>query len=98
MWEALTGKTLFGGGDAIDVIKRVSTSQVPPLGDLRPDIPAALAEVLHMALARDPADRFASAAEMQRALTSILKGHPEPTDDKALARSDQRGDRPRPHE
>ncbi len=87
LWEALAGKPLFGGGDQLDVIKKVSLAMVPLLRDVRPDIPAALAEVVHTALARNPADRFESAAEMQRALTSILKGHSEPTDDRALSRS-----------
>ena len=87
MWEALAGRLLFGGGDAIEVIKRVSSAQVPSLGDLRQDLPPALVEVVHTSLARSPNDRFESAAEMQRALSSILKGQPEPTDDRALARS-----------
>jgi serine/threonine-protein kinase len=87
LWEALTGKSLFSGADVIEVIKRVSTAMVPPLGDLRPDLPPALAEVVHTALERLPAGRFESAAEMQRALASILRAQSDPADDKALARS-----------
>ena len=87
LWEALTGRRLFGGGDAIDVLKRISSGTVPALRELRSDVPAALAEVVHTALAFAPADRFESAEEMQRALSSILRGQTEPTDDKALARS-----------
>jgi serine/threonine-protein kinase len=87
LWEALAGKQLFGGGDMLETVKRVSTAMVPPLKDLRDDIPAALDTVVHTALARNPADRFESAAEMQRALAAILKGHPDPVDDRTLARS-----------
>jgi eukaryotic-like serine/threonine-protein kinase len=87
LWEALAGKPLFGGGDALEVIKRVSTAMVPPLRDVRNDIPPALAEVIHTALERLPSGRFDSAAEMQRALASILRGQTEPTDDKVLSRS-----------
>jgi serine/threonine-protein kinase len=87
LWEALTGKRLFGGGDAMDVLKRIMAGTVPPLRDLRPDVPLPLAEVVHTALAANPADRFERAEEMQRALASLLKNQTEPTDDKALARS-----------
>jgi hypothetical protein len=42
---------------------------------------------VHTALERLPSGRFDAAAEMQRALASILRGQTEPTDDKILARS-----------
>ena len=87
LWEALTGQRLFGGGDAIDVLKRISAGKVPQVRDVRPNVPAAFAEVVHTALAINPAERFDSAEEMQRALASILRGQTESTDDKSLARS-----------
>src|SRR5579859_5837073 len=74
LWEALAGKPLFGGGDAIEVVKRVQSAMVPPLRDLRPELPPALCEVVHTSLERLPSGRFESAAEMQRALASILRG------------------------
>jgi serine/threonine protein kinase len=87
LWEALTGKRLFAGGDNMDVVKRIIAGKVPALRELRPDTPLPLAEVVSTALAMNPADRFESAEEMQRALASLLKNHTEPTDDKALARA-----------
>lgn len=87
LWEALASRPLFGGGDAIDVLKRIAAHQVPSIRDLRPDLPAAFAEVVHTALAQNPADRFESADEMSRALASVLRSQHEPIDDKALARS-----------
>jgi serine/threonine-protein kinase len=87
LWEALTGQRLFGGGDAIDVLKRISSGKVPQVRDVRPNVPAAFAEVVHTALAINPAERFDSAEEMQRALASILRGQTESTDDKSLARA-----------
>ena len=87
LWEALTGKRLFGGGDAYDTIKRIMANQVPPLREMRADVPLPLAEVVHTALSFDPAHRFERAEEMQRALASLLKNHTEPTDDRALSRS-----------
>jgi serine/threonine protein kinase len=87
LWEALTGQRLFGGGDNMDVVKRIIAGKVPQLRELRADLPLPLAEVVHTALAMNPTDRFESAEEMQRALASLLKNHTEPTDDKALARA-----------
>lgn len=87
LWEALTGKRLFAGADAYEQIKKILANQVPPLREMRPDVPLALAEIVHAALSFDAADRFERAEEMQRALASLTKNHTEPTDDRALARS-----------
>jgi len=87
LWEALTGKRLFGGTDAYEQIKKILANQVPQLRDIRPDVPLPLSEIVHTALSFDPSNRFEHAEEMQRALASLLKNHTEPTDDRALARS-----------
>jgi eukaryotic-like serine/threonine-protein kinase len=87
LWEALAGQPLFYSKDTIETIKKITSGQVPNIKELRKDIPPSLAEVVHGALAHNPADRFDRAEEMQRALGSILKNQPEPYDDTALARS-----------
>ncbi len=86
LWEALTGRRLFGG-DAMEQVKKIMGNQVPPLRDVRPDLPLPLTEIVHTALSFDAADRFERAEEMQRALAALTKNHTEPTDDRALARS-----------
>ena len=60
---------------------------MPNLMAHRDDIPAPLAEVIAGALTKAPEERYESAREMQRALASILRTHPEPTDSEPLARS-----------
>jgi serine/threonine-protein kinase len=87
LWEALAGQPLFASKDTLETIKKITSNEVPNIRELRKDIPPSLAEVVHAALAFNPSDRFERAEEMQRALSSILKNQPEPTDDKALARS-----------
>ena len=47
---------------------------VVPLLDRCPNLPSGLAAVIHKALARDPAQRFASAHEMHRNLLPYAKG------------------------
>lgn len=90
LWESLTQKRLFYGRSLVDTAMMVREGNVPPLGELRDDLPVELCEVVHTALARDPAARFDSAEEMMRALTSILRTHPEPTDTTHLAWSVRR--------
>jgi serine/threonine-protein kinase len=87
LWEALAGRTLFASKDQLETVMRITSNQVPSIRELRPDLPPALAEVVHTALAFNPNDRFERAEEMQRALGALLKNQTEPTDDKALARS-----------
>ena len=50
-------------------------------------MPGALLEIVERALARDPADRFASAQDMRQELANLLRAHPEPTDARQLASS-----------
>jgi serine/threonine-protein kinase len=68
LWEALTGEKLFGGIDLIDTIARLRDTRIPDARELAPEVPARIAEVTAKALERDPARRFASAAEMGDAL------------------------------
>jgi serine/threonine protein kinase len=48
-----------------------------PIGvrDRCPDLPAGLADVVHRAIAREPSDRFAGAAEMRQALLPFARGN-----------------------
>jgi len=67
-YEMLTGARPFMGDSAAAVaLARLSVDPVPPR-TLRHAIPIALDGVVMRALARDPADRFASAEEMRAAL------------------------------
>src|SRR5215468_612860 len=42
LWEALAGERLFHARSDIDVIEGIRRCEVPPLADLRPDVPPAL--------------------------------------------------------
>ena len=87
LWEALAQVRLFAGGKDIDVVRRVKEGYVPPLSEYRPDVPREFLEILSIALDKSPVSRFGSAAEMQRALASLLRTQSEPTDAEPLARS-----------
>jgi len=79
MWELLTGKRLFAGGTDAETLDRVVRCEVPPLTEARPDAPPEVGLILRRALARDPADRYATADEMLADLGRCLLAHPQLT-------------------
>lgn len=85
LWEALAGRRLFDAPTDMQVMFMVHEAKVPPLREVRPDVPEALTAVVHRALAKDPADRFESAHHMSRALIDVLRAAPEPVDARRLA-------------
>jgi eukaryotic-like serine/threonine-protein kinase len=74
LYELLTGEVPFSGDAAVEIAMK-HLSQVPkPPSDLRPDIPHDLDLVVLRALAKDPADRYQSAEEMDADLARVGKG------------------------
>src|SRR5208283_422963 len=64
---ALTGRPPFQGTFGQLLVAHRSEPP-PPLTDFRPDVPADLSAVIARCLAKDPADRFPTAAAVNRAL------------------------------
>ena len=77
LYECLTGVRPFVGDNYNQLLSRILTSRPAPPSRVRPSIPAELEGVVLRALAFDPADRFASAAEMRAALL-CAKDAPSP--------------------
>ena len=71
-WELLTGKRLFQRRTELDMLRAVQMCDVPAIAAVRPTVPAALGVAIETALAASPDDRFASAAELGRALAGWL--------------------------
>ena len=71
MYQLLTGKRAFPSTDVKQVFRDILTTPAPLLKDVRPDLPEALSDVIEHALAKNPADRFASGKEMGVQLTKI---------------------------
>jgi formylglycine-generating enzyme required for sulfatase activity len=72
VYEMIGGTVPFTGPSAQAVLARQITDPAPPLGTLRPGLPQAVIETVHLALAKTPADRFRSAADFARALRGEL--------------------------
>jgi serine/threonine-protein kinase len=64
---ALTGRPPFQGKSIGQLLAAHRCEPSPPVTDLRPDVPADLAAVIARCLAKDPTDRFQSAADLDRA-------------------------------
>jgi len=79
LFEMLVGSPPFAGATAQETIARRFTTPVPDVRELRESVPAASADAVRKALARTPADRFATAAEFLEALkVSRGRAAPEP--------------------
>ena len=72
MWEALTLKRLFRGGNDADTMKQVLALAIQPPSKVNPDVPAELDPIVMRALERDPAKRHATAKEMSDAIEDVL--------------------------
>ncbi len=68
IFEMLTGKVPFGGSGYGEVILKHMTKPAPAARSLVPELPPALDAILFRALAKDPAHRFQSMAELAAAL------------------------------
>lgn len=67
-YELLTGQRPFVGATPYDLAAHVLHMPLTPPSVLEPDIPPAVEQVVLTALARNPAKRYASAAEFAQAL------------------------------
>jgi serine/threonine protein kinase len=75
-WEMFSGRQLFEAEHPVEALHKVTTMPIPPLTDLRPDIPRAVADAVAQALERDPDVRFSTAAAFGNALLNALGNHP----------------------
>jgi serine/threonine-protein kinase len=67
LYECLTGHVPFAG-EIESIVARAMTMTPKPIVELRPEVPRPLAQLVEVALARSPVDRFANGGEFLRAL------------------------------
>jgi len=70
LYEMLAGAPPFSGPSTQAVLARHALDPVPPLRTVRPELPQRLERTVLRALAKTPADRFPTAAELRAALLS----------------------------
>jgi serine/threonine-protein kinase len=84
LWEALAGARLWGDLDDFQIFLKLRSEDIPSPRSVR-EVPEALEAICMRALARTPADRYASGAEMQRALEAWLESQSERVGSRELA-------------
>ena len=72
MFEMLTGQPPFTGTSFFDIAERITTSPRPDPRDWSAPVDEALAGIVMRAMARSPDDRYATPAELSRALGHYL--------------------------
>ena len=76
-YEMLAGTPPFTGPTAFVVLARHSLDPVPALRTTRPAVPGPVAEAIERALAKTPADRFATVGEWREAIGRPAAGGPD---------------------
>ena len=74
VYEMLTGEPPYTGPTAVAVVTRHAVSPIPPIRTIRADASDAIERALIRALAKAPADRFATADEFALALEAHSTG------------------------
>jgi serine/threonine protein kinase len=73
LYYLLTGKPPFPGNTVVEKIGARLTGEPPRVRDARPDTPPGLADVLLKMMARDPAQRYQTPAEVAEALAPFTQ-------------------------
>jgi len=77
LFEMLTGQVPFNAETPVAIGVKHITEPLPSLRALRPEIPPAVEAVVRKAMAKEPAARYQSAAEMKAALDKASSGPAE---------------------
>ncbi len=73
LYQLLAGETPFGGGSVVAVLMATALHDPRPLREVNPSVPQPLAGLVTQLLAKNPADRPASAREVADALDAIAR-------------------------
>jgi len=74
LFELLTGQVPFTGDSPVEIAMKHLAETPPAPSELRPDVPGDVDLVVLRALAKEPADRYQSAAAMDADLETVARG------------------------
>ena len=86
LWESLTLKRLFRGGNDTETMKQVLESVIVPPSQINPDVPDELDPIVMRALEREAEHRYGTAAELAADLEDVLRKHAYPRRNDAIAK------------
>lgn len=73
-WELLAGRRAFPSDlSDYDLMQHVVRGDVPPLAEVRPDLPPQIVQVIHRSLAVDPDQRYPTANQFRTELQAAAK-------------------------
>jgi serine/threonine protein kinase len=75
LYHMLSGKRLFDGGTPVSIVMKQASEQPVPIRELEPTIPDAVGALIDRLLQKNPADRFATADELVRALDGLKQAN-----------------------
>ena len=75
LWEALTLKRLFKGGNDSDTMQQVLEAPILPPSEVNGDVPADFDAIVMRALDRDPSKRYPTAKAMAAEIEEVLRKH-----------------------
>ena len=84
LWETLVGRRMWKHLSASDRMQRAIAGDVEPLRQLVPEVPPRLEQICLKALKPNPADRYATAADLQAELEAYLDHHPPRVSDREI--------------
>ncbi|MCU0866564.1 MAG: serine/threonine-protein kinase [Planctomycetes bacterium] len=76
LYELVTLRPAFAGGSRSELMERIRTQRPASLRAQCPELPEDLAVVIETAMARDPADRYATAEALRSDLQAFLDDRP----------------------
>jgi serine/threonine-protein kinase len=85
LWEVTTDRRLFRAKDDAETLQRIHAADVPDPTALVQGYPPGLWQVIRRALARDPAQRFQTAADFGRALDEFAQSEGRAVNGAALS-------------
>lgn len=86
LWELLSGEKLFQRDTQAATLAAAHDHTIPPLANYRADVDRELEAICHKALAKNPAERFQTGAEMQDAIEQYMRSRKNRPSERDLAR------------
>jgi len=84
LYEMLTGQRMFHG-KSMEIFSKVRHAIFDPIDKIAPHVPLELHNLVTQSVQKAPKKRYASAAEMLKALEKARSGLPQPTFDRGLS-------------
>ena len=73
LFQLLAGQLPFRADSMTGLMYKIANSQHPPLKTIRPDLPPCVTSIIDRSLQKDPAQRYATGAEMAKALRACAR-------------------------